>query len=181
MAGCQPLTTNPWVQFQTSPCGICGRQSFSGAGFSLWVLCLSLPELLTNASCSLMHLSLMLNILSNRVFLNEHDVTSHSLFYLMTWLQAIRTAVLQPNYRTLLNCSIIRVCSKNTLCTSLLHFAFLALEKKTVRLKQMWMKWDRAVTHSAGIAALTAAIKSCIFWDVMMCHWASSSKHFKGL
>jgi len=58
----------------------------------------------------------------------------------MTGLQAVRTTVLQSNYWTLLYSCIIRVCSENTLSTSLLHLAFLALEKKTVRLKQMQIK-----------------------------------------
>lgn len=75
--------------------------------------------------------------ITDSVVKQTHSVTSHLLCYLMTWLQAVGTTVLQSNYCTLLYCSIIRVCSENTLSTSLLHLAFLALEKKTVRLKQM--------------------------------------------
>jgi hypothetical protein len=98
----------------------------------------------------------------------------------MTWLQAVGTTVLQSNYRTLLYCSIVRVCSENTLSTSLLHLAFLALEKKTVRLKQMQMKWDGALTHPAGMAAVTAAIKRSVCREVMLCRCVSSSWHLKG-
>ena len=90
----------------------------------------------------------------------------------MAWLQAVRTAVLQSNYWTLVYCSIIRVCSENTLSTSLLHLAFLALEKKTVRLKQMQIKWDGTITHPAGMVAMAAALMNCAFWEAILCHWA---------
>jgi hypothetical protein len=56
--------------------------------------------------------------------------------YLLTWLDAVRATILQTDHKTSLYCRVVRVCSKDMLSINPLHLSLLALEQKTVRLKQ---------------------------------------------